>query len=259
MPWAGVRNNILAGNGGYGFVGASGAGSPADFAYDGNAYWNNTSGTRSNLDDTTTNPVNGSSPYVNSLDVILTADPFVDKAGNDFRLNSTAGGGAACRGHGTPASWPGNTLTVGYPDLGAAQHQDSGGGGGSSSHAVLGFLIGDAMRSESAESVTFGGSGAPDNKTTPIIPTNETALAAVQFPALNAGTLEIQGTYDGTNFFKFYDATPTQVGAWPSVPATGFIVDADVLARCSGCHGIRFVSSVNQTGLVANIRRVKSL
>lgn len=109
------------------------------------------------------------------------------------------------------------------------------------------------MRSESQESVDFG------TTNTAAILTGEDSLVSVQFPALNAGTLEIQGTFDGTNWFKFYDATPAQVGAWPSVPGTGFIVDADLLARCSGCYALRFVSGVSQAGKTANVRRVKSL
>jgi hypothetical protein len=119
------RNNILAQNGGYGIVGSNGSALPAAPEYDGNAYYANTSGARSGMDNTS--GVMGVVPYTNTLDVIPTADPFVDKANNDYRLNTTPGGGAACRGHGTPASWPGNSLTTGYPDLGAAQHADPGG------------------------------------------------------------------------------------------------------------------------------------
>lgn len=74
-------------------------------------------------------PINAVSPYANVFDVILTADPFVSKSTNDFRLNTTAGGGAACRGHGVPTSWPGNSLTTSAPDMGAAQHADTPGAG----------------------------------------------------------------------------------------------------------------------------------
>lgn len=121
-----VQDNILAGNGGYGMVIASSAGTPSRENFDGNAYWNNTSGTRNNADDRgTTNPINGVAPYINVFDVILTLDPFIDKANGDFRLNTTVGGGANCRGFGVPRSWPGNTLTVSAPDMGAIQHLDS--------------------------------------------------------------------------------------------------------------------------------------
>ncbi len=57
----------------------------------------------------------------------LSADPFVNAAGNNFALNNTAGGGALLRGAGIPGAFPGG-LTTGYPDIGAAQSQAAGGG-----------------------------------------------------------------------------------------------------------------------------------
>lgn len=116
-----VKNNVLVSNGGYG-VQMSAEGNPAMFEYDGNAYFNNTSGTRNNMDNTT--GVNSVAPYTNVLDVILTATPFTNAAGNVFTLNTTAGGGAACRAAGSPGALPGG-LTTGYLDIGAAQHQDT--------------------------------------------------------------------------------------------------------------------------------------
>jgi hypothetical protein len=62
-------------------------------------------------------------------DVVLTGDPFTNAAGGDFSLNNTAGAGAALRALGFPGVFP-LGLTTGYPDIGAAQHQDAGGGGG---------------------------------------------------------------------------------------------------------------------------------
>lgn len=118
-----VTDNILVNNGGYGLQLDTGAGSPAYQDWDGNAYYNNTSGTRNFADDTTTNKVNGVAPYTNVLDVILTGDPFTNAAGGDFSLNNTAGAGAACRAAGLPGTWPGAS-TTGYPDLGAVQHAD---------------------------------------------------------------------------------------------------------------------------------------
>ncbi len=53
----------------------------------------------------------------------LTADPFTNAAGNDFSLNTTAGGGALCRAAGIPGTWPGLS-TTGYRDIGAVQHAD---------------------------------------------------------------------------------------------------------------------------------------
>jgi hypothetical protein len=108
-----ARNNLLVNNAGFGFVGGNVAGSPALPAYDGNAYFNNTSGTRSNADDTgTVNAIDGIAPYTNTLDVTsLTCDPFVNAAGNNFTLNSAACGGALVRYAGTPGPIPGNSST----------------------------------------------------------------------------------------------------------------------------------------------------
>ncbi len=64
----------------------------------------------------------GSATYANDV------TPWVDPANGDFRINLAAAKGA---GRGafteTAASYAG---TVGYPDIGAAQHQDSASGGG---------------------------------------------------------------------------------------------------------------------------------
>jgi hypothetical protein len=79
-----------------------------------NAYLSNTSGARNNVG-------------AGIGDVTLTVDPFVDRTNRDFRLNNTAGGGAACRAAGFPALRSGGTTTA-YPDIGL-QHQDSGSGG----------------------------------------------------------------------------------------------------------------------------------
>jgi hypothetical protein len=58
--------------------------------------------------------------------VVLTADPFTDAPNQNFTLNTTAGGGAACRAAGVPGALPmGGT---GYLDIGALQHQDPAGG-----------------------------------------------------------------------------------------------------------------------------------
>lgn len=78
------------------------------------AYGSNTGGNTGNVDDATWQ-IYGA--------ITLTADPFTNTAGNDFTLNKTAGGGAACRA----AGFPGTQLalnTTGYPDIGAFQHQD---------------------------------------------------------------------------------------------------------------------------------------
>ena len=51
----------------------------------------------------------------------LTADPFVDGANGDFRLNGTAGGGAACRSAANPTTFPGESFTNKL-DIGAVGH-----------------------------------------------------------------------------------------------------------------------------------------
>ncbi len=62
-------------------------------------------------------------------DVTLTVDPFTNGAGGDFSLNSTAGGGAACKAVAFPGTFPGGS-SVGSLDIGAVQTAGGGGGGG---------------------------------------------------------------------------------------------------------------------------------
>lgn len=115
-----ATNCVFYGNGGYGFDDSS-LSVGFDIRLANNAYGANTSG-----------PTRAGSFADESGAVTLTGDPFTDAANGDFRLNSTAGAGAACRGAGrgtftqTASSYAG---TVGYPDIGAAQHQDTTGGG----------------------------------------------------------------------------------------------------------------------------------
>ena len=132
--------NILVNNGGYGIREHTSAGFSASSIFDGNAFYNNTSGSRFGMDDTTVNPQNGVSPYTNVRDVSLTGVPFTNAASNDYSLNNTAGQGAACRAAGYPGVFPAG-LTTGYPDMGAAQHQDAG-GGGSVAFSTIGRMIG---------------------------------------------------------------------------------------------------------------------
>ena len=64
----------------------------------------------------------------NTVITVLSADPFTNAASGDFSLNNTAGGGAAARATGWyPVA---GLSTVGYPDMGAFQHQGSASGGG---------------------------------------------------------------------------------------------------------------------------------
>lgn len=71
-------NNIIYGNGGWGINGAP----TGEVGF--NAYGSNTSGN-----------VNGTNPSTG--DVTLTANPFTNAGAGDYSLNTTAGGGAACR------------------------------------------------------------------------------------------------------------------------------------------------------------------
>jgi hypothetical protein len=115
------QNNILTSNGGFGIVGTSSTALPAQSEYDGNAFYNNTSGTRSLMDSTA--GVFGINPYVNVRDVILTGLPYVNAAGGNYALNNAAGQGAAVRGKGTPGAFPGLATTTGFLDMGAVQSQ----------------------------------------------------------------------------------------------------------------------------------------
>jgi len=101
-------NNLFTDNGGYGFNSSS---VPQVFTSLNNAYRNNTTAARNNL-------------AAGTNDITLSADPYTNAAGNDYTLNATAGGGAALRSAGYPASI----------DVGAFQALISGGGGGMKIH-----------------------------------------------------------------------------------------------------------------------------
>jgi hypothetical protein len=89
------------------------------------------SNTSGNVDTTTV-------PFVNNGFVTLTADPYQNAAGADFRLNGTAGGGAALRGLGI-----GVTGQIDSQDIGAVQTAagSSGGGGLILPRAMNGGLL----------------------------------------------------------------------------------------------------------------------
>lgn len=120
-----IKGNIIEAAGGYG-IDQTTAAWPASWRWDGNAFYNNTSGNRNNID--STSGVHSTGPYTNTLDKSLSGSPFTNATSGDFTLNSTAGAGADCKATGFPNSYPGLS-TVGYRDMGAIQHQDSGGGG----------------------------------------------------------------------------------------------------------------------------------
>jgi hypothetical protein len=112
-----VTNNIIVSNAGYGIEMMSAPTSQLAIPVANyNFFYLNALGPRNNYP-----------PGTN--DVTLTGDPFVDPTNGDFRLNNTAGAGAAVRAAGFPGTMPGG-LTVGYRDGGPIQHQDSGGAAG---------------------------------------------------------------------------------------------------------------------------------
>jgi hypothetical protein len=123
-----IFNNILSNNSGWGMTFSTAAGAPADPMMDGNGYFNNTSGTRTNADDTTVNKQNNVAPYTNAYDVVIAGSvntPFTNAGSNDFSLNANNPGGANFRGVGKPATWPGLTPPpTSYRDFGAVQHAD---------------------------------------------------------------------------------------------------------------------------------------
>jgi len=64
-------------------------------------------------------------PILNEGFLDLSADPFMDAAGHDYRPNNIAGGGAALRAAGVGVASQTNN-----EDIGAVQHTDPAGGGG---------------------------------------------------------------------------------------------------------------------------------
>ncbi len=110
-------NNIAMGCSRYGFSMNSAPNISATFRN--NAGFNNTSGNNSTSDITASN---------NTGFIALTGNPFVNAAGGDFSLNSTAGAGALLRAAGFPLSYPGLSTTNAH-DIGAAQHADPAAGG----------------------------------------------------------------------------------------------------------------------------------
>ena len=106
-----VSNSLLANNGTYG-VSSTGTGAQARLVN--SAFWSNTTAaTNGAIDDSGT--------------VTCSAAPMTDPANGDFSLNTTAGGGAACRGAGRgkfpldPSQY--TKTTTGFPDIGAVQSQ----------------------------------------------------------------------------------------------------------------------------------------
>lgn len=115
-----VQNSILSNNGGWGINNSS----AVTCGITNNAYLSNTSGQVT---------ANVASVFYNDGGVTLSGAPFTNAASGDFSLNNTAGAGASCRGAGIgtfPTTQGGYGSTLGYPDIGAVQHQDAGGAAG---------------------------------------------------------------------------------------------------------------------------------
>ncbi len=106
-----VYNSIFYGNGNYGIDGGA-----VVLDCDFNAFGANTNGNRHLIP-------------AGPNDVTLTASPFTSST--NFALNTTAGGGAACKASGYPGAFPGGAST-GSLDIGAVQSAGGGGGGGGS-------------------------------------------------------------------------------------------------------------------------------
>jgi hypothetical protein len=120
-----IKNNVFAENGGYGINSAVSL--PAMPAYDGNAFYSNTSGARNGIDSTA--GTYGVGAYTNTRDITLSADPFVDAANGNFSPNNAPGGGALLRGAAIPPNWPGAAI-ANHRDMGPVQHEDAGGSSG---------------------------------------------------------------------------------------------------------------------------------
>ena len=68
---------------------------------------------------------------------------------------------------------------------------------------------------------------------------------SIFLPTLDAGTVRLIGSYDGTNYFDMQDMTPV-VLVFGS--GTGnFVMDGDYCARFLGCAFVQVKTSVNQT------------
>jgi len=123
---ASIENNIFASNAGYAIAIAS-SGIPTALLIRNNAYYSN-NGNGTGLDLLTISKGLG--------DITLTASPFVSTSTPDFGLNSTAGGGTACKGK--AATVP-NASANTAGDLGAIPSGGGGSGGASGGLINLGM------------------------------------------------------------------------------------------------------------------------
>ncbi len=119
-----VENSNFLSNGGYGIANATGSGSGVVLVSRNNGFG---AGTKANTSGTIQNTIvvlDEAGTVTYAADVT----PWVDPTNGDFRINlATAKGAGRGAFTQTAASYAG---TVGYPDIGAAQHLESGSSGG---------------------------------------------------------------------------------------------------------------------------------
>jgi hypothetical protein len=113
-----IESSIVYGNGGWGLNITPSTTNPPILFVRNNAYGSNTSGNYQ------------SGVGAGAGDVTLSATPFTSSSTGDYSLNSTAGGGAACKAVGYPGVFPGG-LSTGHLDIGAVQSSAAGGGASS--------------------------------------------------------------------------------------------------------------------------------
>jgi hypothetical protein len=116
-----IKGNIIVNSPFYGLRLNANAGMPSCYLWDGNAFFGNSSGPRSNIDDgivTLINIQNSGIPFVKTLDVLMANNPFFNAQNEVFLLNDVLGGGASCRGSGNASAHQG---FITNSDFGALQ------------------------------------------------------------------------------------------------------------------------------------------
>lgn len=168
--------------------------------------------------------------------ITLTADPYTNRVAHDFSLNSTAGGGAACRGLGFP-------ITVGvigtrnnYISVGAYQPQDSG--------AIAIF----PTEAQVKNTITFGPSGS-DYTGNVTLPASGDVRTAVSYGA--SGT-EFTGSYAA--------AAPTFAGVTQIERIGGGAIKVYWSAGTGSISGYRiYVRPGSSTNLFTSTYRAKEV
>lgn len=119
------QGNIFAKGTGYGINFPTTPAPPTLFPVtDYNAFYSNTTANYNNLTAGTHDVAISINPF-NSSDANLASE-----TAPDWGLNATSSAGASLRAAGFPGALSALTTTVGFADIGLAQHQDSGGAGG---------------------------------------------------------------------------------------------------------------------------------